>query len=102
VLRYELDAAGDPVGAGEPFHDMTDPTGDTAIDGIKVDQAGNLYVCGPGGVWILSPEGEQLGLLELPEEPHNLAWGGADARDLYVTAMTSIYRTRLSIPGIRP
>ena len=39
---------------------------------------GNLYVCGPGGVWVLSPAGERLGLLELPEDPHNLAFGGAD------------------------
>ena len=73
-----------------------------AIDGIKVDEAGNLYVCGPGGIWVLSPEGEHLGTLELPEEPHNLAWGDADGRTLYVTALTSVYRLRLDIPGIRP
>ena len=102
VMRYELDAAGDPVEAGEVFYDMTDAPGEDAIDGIKVDQAGNLYVCGPGGIWILSPDAERLGLLELPEDPHNLAWGGDDARDLYVTALTSIYRMRLGIPGIRP
>ena len=67
-----------------------------------MDVAGNLYVCGPGGVWILSAAGEHLGTLELPEAPHNLAWGDADGRTLYVTALTSIYRMRLRIPGIRP
>ena len=102
VMRYEIDEAGDPIGAGEVLYDMTDAPGEDAIDGLKVDQAGNLYVCGPGGVWILSSEGERLGLIELPENPHNLAWGGADHRSLYVTALTSIYRMRLGIPGAPP
>ena len=81
---------------------MTDAEGDDAIDGIKVDELGNLYVCGPGGVWVLSPEGTHLGTLGLPEDPHNLAWGDPDGRALYVTALTSVYRLRLSVAGIRP
>ena len=36
---------------------MTKAPGEDAIDGIKVDQQGNLYVSGPGGLWIISPEG---------------------------------------------
>jgi sugar lactone lactonase YvrE len=70
--------------------------------GLKLDRSGNLYVCGPGGVWVLSAQGERLGLLGLPEAPHNLAWGDEDARTLYVTALSSVYRVRLGIPGIRP
>ena len=69
------------------------------IDFLKVDVEGNLYVCGPGGVWMLNAEGEHLGTLRLPEDPHNLAWGGADARTLYITALTSVYRIRLAVPG---
>jgi gluconolactonase len=102
VMRYEIDADGDPAGDGEVLCDMTGAPGEDAIDGLKVDSAGNLYVCGPGGIWVLSAEGERLGLLELPEDPHNLAWGDADARTLYVTALTSVYRMRLGIPGLRP
>jgi len=102
VVRYELDAAGHRVGDGDVLHDMTAAPGEDAIDGIKVDKEGNLYVCGPGGIWVLSPEGEKLGLIHLPEEPHNLAWGDADARGLYITALTSVYRLRLGIPGVRP
>jgi gluconolactonase len=101
VMRYEIDEAGDAVG-GKVFFDMTDAPGEDAIDGIKIDQAGNLYVCGPGGVWVLSAAGEHLGTLRLPEDPHNLAWGDEDGRTLYVTALTSVYRLRLGIPGIRP
>ena len=97
VMRYHPE-----TGAGELFYDMTGAPGEDAIDGIKVDRRGNLYVCGPGGIWILSPEGDHLGTLHLPEAPHNLAWGDHDSRTLYVTAMTSVYRLRLDVPGIRP
>ena len=101
VMRYEMNADGS-TRPGEVFFDMTGAPGDDAIDGIKIDQAGNLFVCGPGGVWVLSPQGEELGMLHLPEDPHNLAWGDDDARTLYITALTSVYRIRLAIPGIRP
>ena len=101
VMRYAVDASGTATDA-TVLYDMTAAPGEDAIDGIKVDAAGNLYVCGPGGVWILSPEGEHLGTLRLPEAPHNLAWGDADGRALYVCALTSVYRIRLNIPGIRP
>jgi sugar lactone lactonase YvrE len=102
VMRYEIGADGHPAGAGEVLHDMPAAPGDDAIDGIKVDVEGNLYVCGPGGVWVLSPDGERLGVVQLPEAPHNLAWGDPDGRSLYVTALTSVYRIRLAVTGIRP
>jgi gluconolactonase len=89
VMCYDLAS-----GAGEVLHDMTDAPGEDAIDGIKVDPDGNLYVCGPGGLWVLAPDGDALGVLGLPEDPHNLAWGDADGGALYITALTSIYRLR--------
>ena len=101
VMRY--DVAGDgTVSRGEVFFDMTDGDGDDAIDGIKVDVLGNLWVCGPGGIWVLAPDGRHLGTLRLPEAPHNLAWGDADGRALYITALTSVYRLRTTIAGVRP
>jgi gluconolactonase len=93
VVRYELSEVGDVVDRAVVF-DMTDAPGEDAIDGIKVDVEGNLYVCGPGGIWVISPAGERLDLIELPEAPHNLAWGPDDST-LYVTAMTSVYRINL-------
>jgi gluconolactonase len=51
---------------------------------------------------VISPAGERLDLIELPEAPHNLAFGGDDGRDLYVTALTSVYRLRNELPGITP
>jgi gluconolactonase len=100
VMRYEIASDASVVGV-EEFFDMTSAEGDDAIDGIKVDREGNLYVCGPGGVWILSPEGEHLGTILLPESPHNLAWGDDDGKALYVTALTSVYRLRVGGAGGR-
>jgi len=101
VMRYELGPDLELIDAGVLF-DMTGADGEDAIDGMKVDVAGNVYACGPGGIWVIAPGGRHLGTLRLPEAPHNLAWGDVDGRTLYVTALTSVYRIRLQIPGIRP
>ena len=98
VLRYEVRLDGTLANA-EVFFDMTAAPGEDAIDGLKVDRQGNVYVSGPGGLWILSPAGKHLGTIAGPEHPHNFAWGGSDGRTLYMTAQTGLYRIRLGIPG---
>ena len=67
-MRYALDEHC-AVREATVFADLTAEPGEDAIDGLKVDEAGNVYVCGPGGVWILSPDGERLGLLRAPRGP---------------------------------
>jgi gluconolactonase len=79
--------------------DLTAALGEDAIDGLKVDERGNVYVSGPGGLWVFDSAGKHLGTLRGPEHPHNLAWGDADQRTLYLTAQTGIYRVRLSVAG---
>ena len=69
---------------------------------MKVDQKGNVYAPGPGGVWIISPDGKHLGSILFPERIANLAFGDADGKTLYLTARTSVYRIALNVPGIRP
>jgi gluconolactonase len=101
VMRYEVGADGS-LSHGDVFFDMTGAPGEDALDGVKVDVEGNVYVSGPGGLWILSPEGKHLGTIVGPEHPHNLAWGDRDGRTLYLTAQTGLYRVRLKVPGIRP
>lgn len=98
VFRYPVNADA-TLGKGELFHDLTAPGEEDAIDGIKVDRAGNVFVSGPGGLWIFSPAGKHLGTLHGPEHPHNLAWGDPDRQTLYLTAQTGIYRIRLNKPG---
>jgi gluconolactonase len=69
-------------------------------DGLKVDVEGNVYCTGPGGVWIIAPDGTILGRILMPEVTANVGWGGDDWRTLFLTATTSVYQVRLNIPGI--
>jgi gluconolactonase len=77
-----------------------DPAGGIA-DGLKLDLAGNLFATGPGGVWVIAPDGTHLGTISPTEAPSNAAWG-EDGRTLYMTAVTGIYRIRLSAEGAIP
>ncbi len=98
VMRYAVAPDGGLSG-GTVFFDMTDASGEEALDGIEVDERGDLYVSGPGGVWIISPTGVHLGTIRAPELPANFAWGDADGRTLYMTARTGLYRLRLEVAG---
>ncbi|MEO6910394.1 MAG: SMP-30/gluconolactonase/LRE family protein [Edaphobacter sp.] len=69
-------------------------------DGMKVDKKGNLYVTGPRGIWIWSPEGKHLGTIALPEQPANLTWGGPGYSTLYMTAGTSVYVLPTKAKGV--
>ncbi len=71
------------------------------VDGLKVDSQGNVYVTGPGGIFVFDPSGDKLGRIDVPEVAANIAWGDADWKTLYITASTSIYRIRLEVNGIK-
>jgi gluconolactonase len=101
VYRHEVNEDG-TIKNGRLFFDFTSFKGEDAIDGIKVDQAGNLYVSAPGGLQILSPEGKHLGTLLTPQHVHNMAWGDDDGKTLYLCARTGLYRIRLNVAGVRP
>jgi len=101
IMRYEALPDG-TLKNGQLFFDMTSAPGEDALDGMKVDRKGNLYVSGPGGIWILSPEGRHLGTIIAPKNAHNLAWGDADGKTLYLCALSGLYRMRVNIEGIRP
>ncbi len=100
-MRYTVKADGTLTDA-KVFFDASSDKRVGAPDGMKVDQSGNLYSAGPGGVWIISPEGKHIGTLDIPERVGNVAWGGADHKTLYVAASSSIYRISLKIPGVYP
>jgi gluconolactonase len=101
LMRYEVKGDG-TLANGRVFYDFGSEPEEVALDGVKVDQQGNVYVSAPRGVWILSPEGKALGRIEPPEHDANFAWGDDDARGLYLTASTGLYRVRVAIPGVRP
>jgi gluconolactonase len=101
LMRYDVNPDG-TIANGKVFYDFTKHREPVALDGIKVDQQGNVYVSAPGGVWIISPAGKALGRIVPPEHDANLAFGDADGKTLYLTASTGLYRIRTKIPGIRP
>ena len=87
------------MGNGRLFANLTgDKLG--VADGMKIDQAGNLYSCGPGGIHVFNPGGELLGVIETPEFAANFVFGDDDLQTLYITASTSLYRLRVNVPGV--
>ena len=100
-MRYTVRPDGD-LTQGKLFFDAGPYAHHGAPDGIKVDQQGNVYSAGPGGVWIFSPAGKHLGTIPVPETVGNLCWGGADHKTLYLTASTSLYQVSLKVPGSYP
>ena len=85
------------LGKGRVFASLeSDEEG--APDGLKTDEAGNVYCTGPEGVWVFNPKGEHLGTIVTPERPSNCCWGGGG---LYITARTSVYYVSTEVPGTR-
>ena len=77
-------------------------TGEPGVpDGVKVDAEERVFCTGPGGIYVMAPDGEHIGVLRFPEQAVNMGWGDDDNRALYVGAMTSVYRLRMKTPGTR-
>jgi gluconolactonase len=73
------------------------------IDGMALDIEGNVYAtAGTGeaaGVYILTPQGKQIGFIRTPEDPTNCAFAGTGRKELYITAGQSLYRVKLNAQG---
>src|SRR5215213_8100392 len=89
------------LGTGHVLLDVTSMVGKMKglPDGLKVDQAGNLWATGPGGVLIISPEGKHLGTLATGEATANCAWD--DDGTLYVTADMYLCRIKTKTRGVK-
>ncbi|HEX5885779.1 MAG TPA: SMP-30/gluconolactonase/LRE family protein [Pyrinomonadaceae bacterium] len=98
IMRYEVQPDG-TLKNGKLFFDFTNAQGEDGLDGIKVDEKGNLYVSAPGGLWVISPAGKHLGTIITPKHAHNFAWGDADGKTLYICARSGLYRMRLNVAG---
>ena len=95
VFNVQTDGS---VTGGDVWAEVTGE-GDGVPDGLKVDSEGNLYTTGPGGIHVFAPDATDLGVIGIPEHIANFAWGDDDLRTLYVTASTSLYRLRVTVPG---
>jgi len=98
IHAIALDAAGSMVGRSI-FADMNLGTEPGIPDGLKVDSIGRVYCTGPGGIWVMTPDGEQVGIIKWPEQAVNFAFGGPDLRTLLCCAHTSVYTLRVKVPG---
>ena len=98
-LAYAVKGDG-AIANGRVLFDATEfaKTRKGAPDGMKVDREGNLFAAGPGGLYVIAPEGTLLGRIELGAATANCAWG-EDGSVLYIVASTAIYRIRTSTRG---
>jgi|SRR5579872_4756649 len=101
ITRFEV-LPDDTITNGKVIIDMTPDKAPGGPDGMKVDSKGDIYCSGPGGYWIISPEGKHLGTILMSDMPVNLAFGDDDGKTLYMTAFTALYRIRLKVPGPIP
>lgn len=93
ITAYDVDGAGRTTHERVLIKDIDGPP-----DGIRTDEKGNLYVaCNQLAVY--TPQGKLLKAVEFPEQPRNCAFGDADFQTLYVTALTSVYRVRMTVKG---
>jgi gluconolactonase len=100
MMAYRVESPG-KIGKGRVFCTLRgkgDKKG-TGGDGLTVDAKGNLYITSQIGIQVFSPRGKLLGVIAFPEQPANVAFGGADRKTLYVTARTSLYTVRMQAKG---
>lgn len=97
IWRFEVQTDG-TLKNGKIFFDFNFTEDEEALDGLKIDKEGNLFVSAPGGLWILSPDAKILGKIVTPERPANMAWGD-DGKTLYLTAHSSLYKIRINTGG---
>ena len=69
-----------------------------AADGLKVNQSGNLFATGPGGVYVFAPDGKHLGTINTGGRTSNCCWA-EDGSVLYVTADMYLVRIKTSTRG---
>ncbi len=102
IMAYDVQADG-KVSGGRVFFDAGPlaPGRKGLPDGLKVDNAGNLFATGPGGVLVISPQGEHLGTINTGEATANCAWGN-DGSVLYITADMYLCRVQTKTKGKVP
>ncbi|MEQ1947030.1 MAG: SMP-30/gluconolactonase/LRE family protein [Bryobacteraceae bacterium] len=98
IMRYDVQPD-DTISNGQVFIDMSTDKTPGNPDGMKVDQLGNVYSTGPGGIWIMNSSGKHIGTILLPETATNLNFGDADGKTLYITDRKSFAKIRLKITG---
>ncbi len=100
-MAYEVRGDGS-LGHGRVFCDRTHEVREKRMvpDGMKVDEHGNVFGAGPGGICVMAPDGDLIGRIDTGGKIANCGWGD-DGRTLYVTSADKLCRIRLSTRGDR-
>ncbi len=98
-MKFPVQSDGS-LGEGTVLFDATSSPRPGVPDGFTVDVQGNLWASGPGGILVISPEGQHLGTVLTPELPANAAFGGNDGSVLYMTARSSLYKIQTKTRGL--
>jgi sugar lactone lactonase YvrE len=100
IRTFEVGADGS-VGGGGVWAELKPKPEERGVpDGMKVDSEGTCSAPDRTASGSSAPTAASWAKIHMPEVTANLAWGDADWRTLYMTASTSLYRLRLSVPGI--
>lgn len=86
------------VGVGSVFFNPSAGNQDDP-DGMTIDEFGNLYFTGRGGIWIVSPAGQELEMQPVTEFCANATFGGVDGKTLYITCDGKVYSLSMEVRG---
>jgi len=101
IMAYDVEGNGMlDLGSERLFCDMRGDNRRGIPDGMKCDVEGNIYCTGPGGIWVINPDGLHIGTILSDNIPVNMSWGDEDWSTLYFAGAFTINRIRLDIPGI--
>lgn len=102
VMAYPIKSPG-KLGSGEVFCRLKQPPGQQGRggDGLTIDTNGNLYIATGLGLQVFDHDGKNLGIIQVPEPPANVTFGGPEFKTLYITARTSLYRADMEATAHR-
>lgn len=100
MMAYPVQAPG-KLGKGRVFCVLKQKQagGNSGGDGLTIDSRGNLYITSALGLQVFNPQGDLLGIIKLPEQPANAAFGGPDLKTIYATARTGLYAVPMKVQG---
>jgi gluconolactonase len=100
-MAFDIEDDGNAIN-GRVFYDATgfNKYGKNgACDGMAVDEKGNIWASGPGGVMIFTPEGKYIGSIDTETLVANCTFGGVKGNELYITAHNFLCRVKLNVKG---
>jgi len=102
VWAYPVDEPGN-IGQGRVLCELKQAPGQQngGGDGLTIDTEGNLYITSQVGIQVVTPQGQLLGIIPIPQQPANVTFGGPEGKTLFVTARSGLYAAVVNFTGHR-